>query len=144
MKKSVVILSQVSIALCFMLCTFSLQAQKTNLWKGGKSGNSQNWNYAQNWSLNTVPNEFHDVIIPDVSTGSNQYPVLSNDEFVIRSLMVCSNARLTVESAATLRVEGYGDYSGFINLGKIIGCDRIISPMSPANNITASIANKQP
>ncbi len=83
----------------FTTCAFS---QKTTTWVGGTPGKETSWNEARNWSSNRVPDEFSDVIIPDVSTSTFSAPVILNGTVELNSLLVESNARFTVKPSAKL------------------------------------------
>jgi hypothetical protein len=89
MKKSIVLLA------LFSLISLSAQAQKTATWKGGTPGRTTDWNCPTNWEESRVPNEFSDVVIPDVSTSTFSYPVIKQGIVEIASLQCASNARLT-------------------------------------------------
>ncbi len=105
-------------------CQVTLNAQKTNTWKGGTPGRATDWYCATNWSNGTVPNEFSNVVIPDVSTSTHAAPVLLKGEAEINALLLQSGACLTIGQAAALTVletsEGISDRSlrliGEINL----------------------------
>jgi hypothetical protein len=60
-----------TITLCsalFLLANLSsLQAQTTNVWKGGFPGHETDWYQNRNWSLGKTPDVFDRVIIPDRS-----------------------------------------------------------------------------
>ncbi|MCY7328964.1 MAG: hypothetical protein LH618_10475 [Saprospiraceae bacterium] len=68
-----------TLALLFIAQT-TVHAQKTATWKGGAPGRSTDWMCAANWREGRLPNEFSAVIIPDVSTGSQAYPVIRSGE----------------------------------------------------------------
>lgn len=91
-------------ATAYTQSTFYTHLQNTNYWKGGHPGQPTEWNCAQNWSLSQVPNEFSNVVIPDVSTQTNAYPVLRNTDTEVNSLVLLSGASLTVASDASLSV----------------------------------------
>ena len=82
-------------------------AQQSVTWKGGTPGKETSWNEARNWSNNKVPNEFSDVIIPDVSTSTFSAPVIKEGTIELNSISIASNGKLTVESAAKVIVFGY-------------------------------------
>ena len=89
---------------CFVLTSFSSTAfaQPGNYWVGGAPGHENEWNCPKNWSEGSVPNEFSNVIIPDVSTGSRANPVLRSGMMEIGSLVLESNASLEIGKQATL------------------------------------------
>lgn len=82
----------------------TLSAQKTVTWKGGTPGQEQTWNCPKNWSGARVPDAFSDVVIPDVSAGSQALPQIATGTFEANSLRILSNARLTIEQGAQLVV----------------------------------------
>ncbi len=96
-------------------CQVTLNAQKTNTWKGGAPGRVNDWYCAANWSRGVVPNEFSNVLIPDVSTSTHATPVIKNGHVEINALRLESGACLTIGQAAELTVletaEGISDRS---------------------------------
>ena len=86
------------------LTTTILTAQKTITWIGGTPGKETQWNEPRNWSNNKVPDEFSDVIIPDVSTTTFSFPIISEDIVEVNSLKIYTGASLKVESNARLLV----------------------------------------
>lgn len=93
----------------FTLISTVTIAQSTVTWKGGTPGKETSWNEARNWSNNRVPDEFSDVIISDVSTSTFSAPVIKEGTVELNSIMIESNARLTVEAAAKLVIYGYAE-----------------------------------
>ena len=91
------------IALFTMISTITI-AQNTVTWKGGTPGKETSWNEAKNWSNNRVPDEFSDVIIPDVSTSTFSTPVIKEGTIELNSIMIESNAQLTVDVSAKVIV----------------------------------------
>ncbi|HZV67954.1 MAG TPA: hypothetical protein VFG10_00330 [Saprospiraceae bacterium] len=89
-----------------LLVTISLSAfsQKTITWKGGAPGMKNEWHCAQNWSTSSVPDEFSDVIIPDVSTTSFSFPVLRSGTVEVNSLAIYTNGSLTISKDAVVVV----------------------------------------
>ena len=83
----------------------NLCAQKIATWKGGTPGRPNEWNCPTNWKEGRVPNEFSQVLIPDVSSSTFHNPVLNEGEVEIWSLQILSGA--------TLRI---GKYAGLILL----------------------------
>ncbi len=49
-----------------------------------------------------MPDEFSNVVIPDVSTTTLAAPVIKNGQFEVNSILVHSNAKLTIEQDAQL------------------------------------------
>lgn len=94
----------------------SLFAQNINTWKGGTPGKENKWDEPRNWSKNQVPDEFSDVIIPDVSTSTFSYPIIEEAIIELNSIMVQSTANLTIESTATLVIYDDPDGLAFNNI----------------------------
>jgi len=84
--------------------SLSLRAQKTVYWKGGTPGMESNWNCPGNWSSNTVPDVFSNVIIPDVSSRSRVYPVFSSKGAEINKLTLEAGSSLTIQKGSCLVV----------------------------------------
>lgn len=80
----------------------TLFAQKTATWKGGTLGKPTDWNCAANWKEGRVPNEFSQVIIPDVSSSSHSNPVLISGEVEIWSILIHTGASLRISKNARL------------------------------------------
>lgn len=80
------------------------QAQKANTWKGGTPGQETNWSCPRNWSANAVPDEFSDVVIPDVSTSTFAAPVIRAGTHEVNALLLLPGARITIDAGATLIV----------------------------------------
>ncbi|HOY06808.1 MAG TPA: hypothetical protein PLO67_15470 [Saprospiraceae bacterium] len=93
-------------ALLFIAQT-TLSAQKTATWKGGTPGRSTEWMCASNWREGRLPNEFSAVVIPDVSTGSQAYPVLRSGEVEVLSVDVQTGAMLTLSTGARLIADSW-------------------------------------
>jgi len=101
--KSRLLLSALFLSL-LLAGSLSLRAQKIVYWKGGTPGMESNWNCPRNWSTNAVPNAFSNVIIPDVSTRSRVYPVLSHKNAEVNSLALEAGSSLVIEEGACLVV----------------------------------------
>jgi hypothetical protein len=98
----------VAAALAFVLaCPQILDAQKTNTWKGGTPGRAADWYCSTNWSNGAVPNEFSNVVVPDVSTTTQAPPVLKAGRVEINALVLESGAHLTVGTSAQLTIFDY-------------------------------------
>ena len=110
------------------LVSTSIFAQHSVVWKGGTPGKENVWNEARNWSNNKVPNEFSDVIIPDVSTSTFSTPIIKDGMIEINSLRIDSNAQLSIETSARLII--YSHAEGLIkenikNEGTLIVMDEL-------------------
>jgi hypothetical protein len=87
-----------------LIAATSLNAQLRNEWVGGTPGRPIDWNVASNWSLQRVPDEFHDVVIPNTSSTTFSWPVI--DELVeIRSLRIESGAKLVILETGYLHID---------------------------------------
>lgn len=80
----------------------ALLAQKTATWKGGTPGNPNEWNCAANWKEGRVPNEFSQVIIPDVSSSSFSNPMITSGEVEVWSIQIHTGAFLKIGKNARL------------------------------------------
>ena len=93
--------------LVILFClTFGFQpltnAQRTTTWKGGTPGRPSDWYCSTNWKEGREPDEFSNVIIPDVSTSTFFYPVLRSGEVEILSLLIQPRASITISENARL------------------------------------------
>jgi len=104
----------------FVLIVTSASAQKDNTWRGGAPGHETEWSYSKNWSNGRVPNEFDRVLIPDVSSSTNDYPVIKAEKIEVSSLRIQEGAMLTLLPNACLLVEEV-DIQGVCQ-----GCERRI------------------
>ncbi len=82
--------------------SFSLTAQKLATWKGGTPGQPTEWNCPTNWEEGRIPNEFSQVVIPDVSSSTFSNPALNSGEVEIWSLQILSGATLKIGKSARL------------------------------------------
>ncbi len=90
----------------FLAITITAFSQKPTTWKGGTPGMKNDWHCPQNWSTSSVPGEFSDVIIPDVSTTSFSLPVIRSGIAEVNSLFIYQNGSLTIAKQAMLIVFG--------------------------------------
>lgn len=101
----------------FLFFGFSISAQTTATWQGGKPGRTTDWNCSANWSEGRVPDEFTQVIIP---TGAYCYPVIQSAPVPIDALLLEAGAKLTIQGGATLSILGEtGIFDGVTLLGQI-------------------------
>lgn len=101
-------------------------------WQGGFPGRENDWFCARNWSSHRVPDQFDSVVIPDVSTRGSFFPVINRSEAIVQSLVVESNARLTIQESAELHVLGYNLSGGaLLNQGTLInhGLLQVVEPV---------------
>ena len=103
MKRNLIFSALTALLTLFSNETFS---QKTTVWIGGQAGRESDWDCPQNWSDNRVPNEFSDVILPDISTQSRVLPIIKTGLVQINSLSVDASAMLLVAKDAKLLVFG--------------------------------------
>jgi hypothetical protein len=89
-------------AAIILISPTALLAQKTATWKGGTPGKPADWNCATNWKEGRVPNEFSQVIIPDVSASTFHSPVLASGEVEVWSILIHSGASLRIGKQARL------------------------------------------
>lgn len=97
---------------CLLLASAAVHAQKTVTWKGGAPGRETEWNCPKNWSSGAVPNCFSDVIIPDVSTASNRYPIIREWGQEVNTLVMYSGASLFIQPSGSLNVINHFDRQG--------------------------------
>lgn len=83
--------------------SFSLSAQTSATWQGGKPGRTTDWNCPSNWSGGRVPDEFTQVIIP---TGKQFYPVIQYISTSIDALLMESGSTLDIFEGASLLILG--------------------------------------
>ena len=106
--------------LLILLSLISLNcfSQVTSKWRGNTPGKEQDWKCPSNWSTNSLPNEFTDVVIPvDISVTYN-YPVI-NGEVEINSLSVWPGAILTIKDGSlTIHDTERSNYKRVQILGK--------------------------
>ena len=86
-----------------LILSFSLSAQTSATWQGGKPGRTTDWNCPSNWSGGRVPDEFTQVIIP---TGKQFYPVIQYISTSIDALLMESGSTLDIFEGASLLILG--------------------------------------
>ncbi len=96
--------------------------REVNTWTGASSAN---YNTAANWTGNAVPTINDDVLIPDVSSGSNRFPQITganHPQFLsfARNITINSGASLIITNNAGFTTYGHLQVSGnIINNGTI-------------------------
>lgn len=139
MKKAILFLTATFIL--FFGMPASSPAQKTATWQGGAPGKVSEWNCAANWKEGRVPNAFSDAVIPDVSTGSGAFPVISSPVEAVNSLTLLSGAQLIINRAGKLEVyfalETYG-VCKLHNLGTLIAPSFRGNPRPLARSVSAN------
>lgn len=108
----------ISIVLMMHIMPQKVIAQIVNTWRGGTPGLETNWACSKNWSLGRIPNEFHNVIIPDVSTGSGKFPIITSGSIELNQLDIHPRATLTVHKNVRILVNVLHCY------GTCVGCGR--------------------
>ncbi len=105
-------------AICIIaLFSINLSAQQTNVWKGGFPGHETDWNHYRNWSLGKTPDIFDNVIIPDVSTSTQKYPIVQEGDIEVLRLEVQQGASLTLLRSVRVMTEV------FVCNGTCKGCE---------------------
>lgn len=102
-----IILEKISIFLVLFFAIHETNAQIQNVWIGGMPGRPIDWDVAANWSLQRVPNEFHDIVIPNTATTTFSYPVIDG-EVEIHSLRIESGAKLVILEKGKLNLNATG------------------------------------
>lgn len=108
MKTTVLILG------LFTLLTNAAFAQV--IWKGGTPGAETKWDEARNWSTNKVPTDLDDVIIPDLSSKGDFYPVINTKVPPIAHLNIQGGAILDITTKGELIIDGSNTYNNGITL----------------------------
>jgi len=90
-----------SAALIFTFSTTAL-GQKVATGKGGTLGKPAEWNCPTNWKEGQLPNEFSQVIIPDVRTSTFNNPVLASGAVEVWSILIHSGTSLRIGKNARL------------------------------------------
>jgi hypothetical protein len=139
MKKNILHFIPGLLTIVFILAATCGYAQKTNTWKGGFPGKKNDWFCPQNWSTYTVPDEFSDVIIPDVSTSSFAPPVIVNSPVEINSLQMLDNASMTIAHDAVLIV--YDHIEG-VTPSKLNGGGNVIRDQDREPKVAKLYANQ--
>ena len=97
------IIFSTAIIIC-MSFTIETNAQKIITWKGGTPGQETKWNCPKNWDNNSVPNEFSNVVIPDVSGSTQSAPRIVSGTVEVNSIFIFSNAKFEVDEGAKVIV----------------------------------------
>ncbi len=92
------------LVILLMVATTAGFSQKLTVWRGGTPGKPNDWFCAKNWSTGHIPDEFSDVVIPDVSTSTFASPVVRSGMVEINTLNVLSNGKLTLGRGVVLFV----------------------------------------
>lgn len=106
MKVFIISAKQVILTSLFLVFCVNVFSQKITIWKGGTPGQENNWNCPKNWSTSQVPDDFCNVVIPNVSTTTFAYPVIYKGDMEVNALFLEYGAYLTIEKEAQLVVFG--------------------------------------
>ncbi len=98
-----------------ILVSIFVNAQNTVTWIGGTPGHETSWNVAKNWSDCHVPDETTHVIIKSLNSGHQAQPIIKRNENVA-SIEIQAGAKLTIEEAGKLTIDGEYTYSEGITL----------------------------
>ena len=85
-----------------------------NYWTGN---NSSSWNDNNNWSTGRIPTCSRNIIIPDVSSTSGNFPVLTSGTQEVRDIEIETGAMITVQGNASLDVCGHWNNQGNSSIG---------------------------
>jgi hypothetical protein len=91
----------------------SLFGQTQVIWKGGSPGRETKWECPKNWVGNKLPDEFSNVLIPDIVSGSNSFPELDDADVSINSLRIEGESILKIRPHGTLTVYAWVFYPNF-------------------------------
>jgi hypothetical protein len=69
-----------------------------------RAGRPNDWNCATNWLENRVPDEFSNVVVPNVATSTASAPVISAGDFEVNALWVAADAHIYITRSASLTV----------------------------------------
>ena len=127
--------------LSFTLLTSIGFAQKTVVWKGGTPGKENCWHEARNWSTNSVPDEFSNVIIPDVSSSSFSTPIIYDGTVELNALQMETNTHLSILRKAKLIVYSYS-YGLDIEKLQLEGTLILLDELTEEETILANLENK--
>ena len=129
------------LVLAFSVFQNALSAQITATWKGGAPGRPNDWNCAANWRENRVPDEFSNVVVPEVSTTSFASPVIFSGEVLVNALFLAPNASLTVGKAAQLTVRGHEED---LSDGRVVVKGKLVLPPETMAVGMSTVALSQP
>ena len=109
------------------LCLFISMTFAQSVWVGGSPGKETDWNTSKNWSDNRIPDWSDYVVIPDVSTQSGYFPVITKPVEPIPHLEVQANSKLTILPEGKLTVDGSNFYNvGILLVGDILAEGELI------------------
>ncbi len=100
--------NRISTVLCllffFIFEQATLLAQIQAVWQGGTPGRETRWECSKNWKNSKVPDEFSDVLIPDVAAGSLAFPELDDLTVSINSLRIEGSGQFVIGPHAVLTI----------------------------------------
>ena len=139
MKSQYLLATQWIFTILIMLIGGNGYSQRPITWKGGTPGMKNDWFCPQNWSSASVPDEFSDVIIPDVSTSTFASPVIRSGKVEINSLEIHASALLTIDKTASVVVISH--VAGLVP-GRLKGEGRLILEDQSTQCITKLVADQ--
>ena len=129
------------LVLAFSVFQNTVSAQIPAIWKGGTPGRPNDWNCATNWRENRVPDEFSNVVVPEVSTTSFASPVIFSGEALVNALFLAPNASLTVGKKARLTVRGQEED---LPDGQVVVKGKLVLPSETTAVGMSTVALSQP
>ncbi len=117
------------------ICISLLHAQ--TYWKGGTKGAENDWNTPSNWSTNHIPDWTNEaVIIRDVSTCTNDFPIITSKVTTIPYLEIHSGAELLITETGELNIDGSTTHNyGLLYYGKIMNKGKLVIVNTALNEI---------
>lgn len=89
----------------WVLLFASFTAVAQNTWIGGFPGRETDWNFAANWSMNRIPDEWDNVWIPNTTTTTFVYPVITTNVGTVASITFGYNACLTLAQNGAIYID---------------------------------------
>ncbi len=98
---------------------------------------SSDWNVSTNWSSNTIPTSYNDVVIP---TGVPNYPILDANNAICKNFTVDPDANFTMADNSILTVRGNFNSNGnFLYTGTT--AQLVQTKFASFNNLTINNSN---
>ncbi|MDQ3017152.1 MAG: hypothetical protein M3R25_10610 [Bacteroidota bacterium] len=130
------------LSMIIMLSTKLLPGQILSIWIGQTPGSERAWQQPNNWSTQTIPNEFSDVVIRTDETLTNNYPIYPSGLTEINSLHICPGAQLYIRSGDIVVLDNAKSYYHAAQIKRSLWSDRDRDSIPSADNI-ASISGQQ-
>ena len=86
-----------ALSAAFALFCTSIIAQNTVTWVGGTPGKETKWEEPKNWDTNRVPDDFSNVVIPDVSSTTFALPVISEGTVEVNAIQIHTQSKVIVK-----------------------------------------------